>query len=447
MSKTPKDHNLGFWSTVNKIYHEKYFCSSMILTVARFSGNMDESLLRQAMLYYQRRHPLLGAAIAEGKRYFHYTTEFYDGADEATRAEKLPLYIHERDHEDRWKELSEAEMNQDFAQDNPYLWRLVWVRNQANPAGDHEFLLLTHHAIADAGSTTALLHDYLHAVTKLAAGESLPELEPLPIMPAPEKLISPKNTDDLTEPTHDESQVRHIYYQQEAPLAQRRNCTHFVAIDAKTMGNLVAKCKQEGAKVNAALSAALMLASSTDSQADHPIVFSFAASLRPYCDIREVDDSHFGNFVTMLQAHPTYKICETSADFWELARHVHEETTAVLQYRARTGFFQPKFPVTMLEKALDADLTRATEQKCFLFGAALSNLGRLPYDYACGNFQLNEMYFSNTLIAGHYLLFNSVINLHNQLFCCINFTEPLYSRKDLEALTQKFLDTVSEYAQ
>ena len=68
----PDIGTLGYWSTIQKIYHDQYRCSGMTFSVLRVEGALTPEIVRKALYRLQRRHPLLRARFVDDIRYYRF---------------------------------------------------------------------------------------------------------------------------------------------------------------------------------------------------------------------------------------------------------------------------------------------------------------------------------------------------------------------------------------
>ena len=68
----PDIGTLGYWSTIQKIYHDQYRCSGMLFQVLRVEGALTPGIVRKALYRLQRRHPLLRARFVDDDRYYRF---------------------------------------------------------------------------------------------------------------------------------------------------------------------------------------------------------------------------------------------------------------------------------------------------------------------------------------------------------------------------------------
>ena len=117
---------------------------------ARITGNINPENLSIALSKIQQKHPLLRVSIDDeqkGGPYFITNQQ----------VKPIPVRITERQTEDDWLKVSEAEWYKLFDEENIPLARLVWVRS----AMVSELLLVMPHCVCDGSTCVALMSEIL----------------------------------------------------------------------------------------------------------------------------------------------------------------------------------------------------------------------------------------------------------------------------------------------
>ncbi len=68
-------HELGYWPTVQTLYHQGWGGAGTLVQVARVAGPLGPQLLADALAGLVRRHPLLRARIVETVHGFAYVAD------------------------------------------------------------------------------------------------------------------------------------------------------------------------------------------------------------------------------------------------------------------------------------------------------------------------------------------------------------------------------------
>jgi len=428
--------HLGFWSTINTIYHDRYRCSGMVVQIAAIEGPLTPGLLRRALFLLQQRHPLLQATIEDDNRYYRFTRDTYAGKTHEEMLSAIPLRLVRRDSADRWRDVAEKELCRDFDKTCPCLWRVVLLSPEGSGAR-HELIMVFHHAVADALCGAHCLREILDLCSRCIDGHGpLRNSVPLPLLPAVEKMI-PKHG----APPHQRSPEAASKpgpspwrFEQYASLSQRTARLLYREIGPDVMARLKKRAEKEQATINSALTAALLLSTVQTKEGPCTVGFSTAVDLRRYCE-PAIAHEHFGCHIMVLQTAP---LVDPDGTLWELSRQCGSELAHETALKQRQGFLPKMFTKAFLTTAMTSNLSRADKEHHFPGGPALSNLGALDVPAAYGPFRLEGIYFTTCQLSGLYMLFVSVINFNGKLFCCFSFAEPLISVKTVQAVADRF---------
>ena len=439
---------LGYWSTIQKIYHDQYRCSGMLFQVLRVEGALTPEIVRKTLYRLQIRHPLLRARFVDDDRYYRFQVAHDDEGVCNEETMEVPLRVVSRGDASQWERIVEDECSRDFDPDSPFLWRTIFLQPESH--GDcNELINIFHHSLSDGSSTARFAHDLLSFCSQIAEGtDDVPDRGTLPLLPAAELMvpvISPSGEVPGRAPRNNAPEQRETPWDFEAhkPLNERRpHCLYF-QIHEGTMLDLKARCERERTTVSSALMAALLLSAWKKTDKAHHVPFSFAIDLRRYCEPK-VTNEHFGCYIMMEQA--ALNLSE-EISFWDLARNCGKELTNRVNSKRNQGFMPKEFHKTLLRLIMQSNLAESETRQQFAGGPCLSNLGVLDLSDEYGPFQLKEIYFGSPHPSGLYSVFLCVVTLHGRLFCALCYTEPLLSRRTAESIADSFvsrLETVSK---
>jgi hypothetical protein len=133
-----------------KLSHIEHIADFNIACFVRLEGSVSPEQLRSALDRMQRKHPALRALIRDEPDGLYY---------EADSAPEIPLRIVRRTAEDDYRREREAELNSDFAFDEPQL-RVVWLRSEL----ETDLLFTTSHRICDLMSILIVVKETLRAL-------------------------------------------------------------------------------------------------------------------------------------------------------------------------------------------------------------------------------------------------------------------------------------------
>jgi len=436
----PDIGRLGYWSTIQKIYHDQYRCSGMLFQILRVQGALTPGTVRKALCRLQRRHPLLRARFVEEDRYYRFQVAHDSHGELDEEMHAVPLRVVIRENSSQWEGMIEDEFSRDFDPDSQFLWRTVFLHSEDHD-GCNELINLFHHSLSDGSSTARFAHDFLTFCSRIADGANeVPDSVVLPLLPAAEQMIpeiSPPPKPAGRKPRNQPPEQRQTPWDFEAhkPLNERRARNLYFQIHESDMTDLKARCERERTTVSSALMAALLLSALKKTDSAHHVPFSYAIDLRGYCE-PEVTNEHFGCYIMMEQADLDLS---KGISFWDLARNCGKELTNRLNLKRNQGFLPREFHKTLLRLIVENNLAESETLQQFVAGPCLSNLGVLDLSEQYGPFQLKEIYFGSAHVSGLYALLLTVVTLHGRLFCALSYTEPLLSRRTAESIADAFV--------
>jgi len=144
----PDIGTLGYWSTIQKIYHDQYRCSGMLFQVLRVEGALTPGIVRKALCRLQRRHPLLRARFVDDIRYYRFQVAHGDNGECNEETMEVPLRVVSRGGGSHWERIVEDECSRDFYPDSQFLWRTIFLHSE-NHGDCHELINLFHHSLSD----------------------------------------------------------------------------------------------------------------------------------------------------------------------------------------------------------------------------------------------------------------------------------------------------------
>lgn len=436
---------LGYWPTVQTLYHQGWGGSGTLVQVLRVDGPLGADLLAEALAGLCRRHPLLRARIVETPHGFGYAVEppgrtmppltlAGAGSSGAPRA---------GDGDDGGLWLAERELAQGVGDGPGPPWRVTLAAGPEH--GRHTLAMTFHHALADARAAASLSLELLERCAALVRGESPPGPEPLPLLPPVERAVlrlSPTTWPEDGEDAASETEAAPAAAagswacEGQAPLAERRTRLLDLPFPPGLWPALRAACREEGVTVQAAAMAALLRAAAPACRAAGRLPLAWAVDLRRLSE-PPVGAEHCGCFVTMLSS---WHEPDPARPFWELARQCRQSLRQRLARQQAQGFAPRRFRRATLQAMIQANLRRGEEQRIFPEGPALSNLGPVALPEAAGPFTLEALRFTTDQRSGLYLLFLSLVTLGGRPCGCLGYTEPLLSTGSAGAIAAGFVE-------
>ncbi|MFE2425696.1 condensation domain-containing protein [Streptomyces sp. NPDC059373] len=376
-----------------------------IALTGRIHGRTTPNLLRAALSAVRRRHPLLAARIADaGPWQARLTTDGVPDPDLRVVRVTAP------DHFGRTAEIVEEELQRPFDAGTGPLARFVMV-----DAGDSFDLVgVYHHLVADGLSMCVVLRDLLRLLADPAADMS-------PVLAAPADDLLPGRRVD---PADLRRMARDLRGKSRPPHPGGGPLRHAIwSLDAAATSALLARCRAEGATLQAALSTAFARALA---DLGHPAA---PAAIAVPADLRRLLDPSPGEAVGLYAATLLTEVDGNSPDdFWEVARSVRAD----LHHRLRPEELVPLVRVLrllpFLPRAAVSSLLLRSERRQSLFDVSISNMrpSSVPADY--GPLRLDALYpAAHTSLSGTPLVF--VVGHDARLFFTVTSTDDGRSAK------------------
>jgi NRPS condensation-like uncharacterized protein len=400
--------------------------------VLEIEGRLDIERLRHAMAQVSLIHPLLRArAVRDGS----------GGRFEVLADGVCPLRVVQRRDNQHWIEIAEEETNRAVPPDAYPLWRLVAVRGESQT----ELVFVVNHSIVD-GISGNLFYDPL---LRIYAGE--PTMAPRPLPPAFDGVV--KHGGALAVARYMWTYLRNQVGQAPTvrlPLAKgvshttpgRTRLIDFT-LDEATTAALSKQCKSQKATLNGLLSAAMLMATSTEieSAAPHRIGMSFAMNLRPLLKVDVLND--FGYYVTGTEAVHTVA---PDADPWALARSTMQDTTRAF-HGEHVKVFSLFRQVILKFKTTGQSLLDAapkSSKSCF----HITNMGRSDMPTQYGDLRVRRWFHTSSAhLVRHPFICLSSIAYAGRLQLTFGYCEPHTDRVLVDRVVARFMDTLQRAAQ
>lgn len=433
--------NLGFWPTICKIYHDQYRCSGMAVQALRVSGPLQKEHVQKALVRILKRHPLLRSKIVDPRGSFYQFEPICDiNGDSTGQLPDLPLYVVQRENSSHWITAFQEELGRDFDTGSPWLWRVILLLSSSGKS-DHEIITVVHHSISDGLSVIGFAHDLLSCCGQIAQGEDQwDEEKVLPLLPSVEHMLPPATVKPAAASVYENNRPKSDRtpwkYMEFKPLEERKARWIYRVISHQTLSGLEKQCNIESVTLNSALTAALLLAASGESNLERNLCLTSPLNLRQYCR-PQVSAEHFGCHIMMLEGVYTVK---PDVTFWELARHCQvvflQRLIALVKQQFKT--IPKKFHKAFLISAMAANLAKGDKEQQFQGGPVLSYVGPLIFQEDYGPLRLTEWYGGIPHVAGLYELFLVAGIMHEKLFCGFSYTAPLLSDEAAENIADRF---------
>ncbi|HKJ39092.1 MAG TPA: condensation domain-containing protein [Anaerolineales bacterium] len=300
-----------------------------IVSVLRLEGKPRPHILRKSFLELQKRHPFLSVRLMhENERYYFAT--LIDPS--------LSLRITPRWNDDHWIQVTETELStrMDASSGPPFRCTYLYNENQQRA----EIILSISHFIADAASTSQLMHELMIICASFSdrTPVSVSELSPAPPL---ESRFAPGFKGwrlNLRILRYALSQMAdEIFYRfrtigkRTPPFHKRASRGRILPVQFSSdlLESFSQRARKEGVTLNSALNAALLRSVNRHLYAGEKLpmrTFSFA-DLRPHVQ-PPLHAENLGCYISMMR----YTVdVGGEGDFWPLAKKLHKKIYASLK--------------------------------------------------------------------------------------------------------------------
>ena len=420
---------LGFWETIREITHTKQYGTSIIVTFAQIYGNLTPEIVRQATYLLFQRHPLLQACIEKTDHCYFFVRD--------CSFTTIPFNVIKRSNDQQWKNTIENELCTPLIT-NKFLWRIIFIFNEDEPQSHHEVIFSFHHAIGDGFSIVYFINDFIKYCDALISAKKV-NLIQLPFLKNVEAMLL--NTLPWREYLHSlhqdiASETEPWHYAEQEALHRRKTRIFCDYLTSHELTRLHQYCKRKGLTVNSVLSGALLnLGFSNKIHNDH---FSFLTlvDLRPYCK-PALNREHFGCYVTSLKTAHQLK------DMPEIAYNYQIQLHKMLP---RCVLLPRDFTLNDLE---NFSISNPTGKKLpndqFSIDFGITNLGYLELPEASSSLKLTAFYFCTSRQAGDIAILANIVSLQEEMFICLEYTEPLLDKIEAEKIANSFLKNIKNF--
>jgi len=348
-----------------------------IVGILRIKGAPLPHILRRAFGELQKRHPFLSTCLVQ-ENGRHYFATLIDPA--------LPLHIMPRWNDEHWRQVVESELSIRIDASAGPLFRCTYLYDENHKCAEIIFAL--SHIIADAASTSQLMHELMTICASLSDEMPVPVSELLPALPVetrfPREFRGWRLTLHIMK--YALGQVAEEISYRIRTIGKRtppfhRNASHGnilpVQFPSELFEPFARRARQEGMTLNSALNAALLLAVNRHLYNGDKLpmrTFSFA-DMRPYVE-PPLPAENLGLYISMMR----YTVnVDGSGDFWTLARDLHKKIYKSL----KTG---DKFAASAMSESL---LKVLTTFDSFRVCASALNFNRVvPVQTSYGNIKI-----------------------------------------------------------
>lgn len=404
--------------------------SGLIVNIAEIEGDVKPEIVQQALKLVQKRHPMLQVYIVETEDGMYFQSE---GITE------IPLQVIYQKHENEGWKIAEKELHTKFPPGKIPLCRLTLLYSPENQT-TCQMIITFHHGIVDGISCMQFINDLLLYCQKIVAGENIPQVESLELMPAIENLV---NYDLIPEAEITKTSVNEqINLEPQLIIEGKASANErFSKILPRNLSQdmtkmLITKCKQEETTVHGAICAAMLFAFRKLLNAKEQINLSYGlpVNLRKSCQ-PEINTKNLGCFISVLGFN---QLVGKNTSFWDLAREckskIHNSLISgiPLNLLKQNRFRSP-------DRELMAKSVISKEDKMGRNNAfAISNRGKFQFEYKQEQIKIKDLYFATGQHLGGDCFWLGVVTLNDQIFFSFVYVDPVIS----DQTANKFADYV-----
>jgi NRPS condensation-like uncharacterized protein len=404
--------------------------SGLIVNIAEIEGDVKPEIVQQALKLVQKRHPMLQVYIVETEDGMYFQSE---GITE------IPLQVIYQKHENEGWKIAEKELHTKFPPGKIPLCRLTLLYSPENQT-TCQMIITFHHGIVDGISCMQFINDLLLYCQKIVAGENIPQVESLELMPAIENLV---NYDLIPEAEITKTSVNEqINLEPQLIIEGKASANErFSKILPRNLSQdmtkmLITKCKQEETTVHGAICAAMLFAFRKLLNAKEQINLSYGlpVNLRKSCQ-PEINTKNLGCFISVLGFN---QLVGKNTSFWDLARKckskIHNSLISgiPLNLLKQNRFRSP-------DRELMAKSVISKEDKMGRNNAfAISNRGKFQFEYKQEQIKIKDLYFATGQHLGGDCFWLGVVTLNDQIFFSFVYVDPVIS----DQTANKFADYV-----
>lgn len=419
-----QQRKLGYWESVLCLLHDRLMSTGTVVSMSQLMGRLDLARLQQALCILMQRHPLLRAILNAKEDGYHFELSANPSA--------IPLTLISRLDDKHWQRVVEQQLLESF-EPNKVLWRVILLQSDDPLQLQNEVIFLIHHAIADGLSCVHLNAQCFKYYQHLAAGEDI-TIEPLPLLDAVERML-----DHTKLPPHNSVDVKPVklspfFYQQKAPLSERRTKNIYRSIASKELANFLSACRAKSRSVNSVLNAILLLTVAEMERDTLNLSLLTPLNLRPYCQ-PTVGVEHFGCYITCVTTQHNSVAAEN--DVWQLAAAYSKQ---LLQQMAQLDQLATDLSQAALQKQSQLLCCDDAETRTqYPAGFVVSNKGRIDVPMVYGELEWQQYYTTSSRRAGDIVVNLSLTTIQENMFLCFSYTEPLLSADWVERLAERFI--------
>ncbi|HEY9872915.1 MAG TPA: hypothetical protein V6D12_05745 [Candidatus Obscuribacterales bacterium] len=395
-----------------------------VVLCATIKGSLTVDQLKEALVWVQRKHPLLAVRIVIDE---HEQPRFVSEG-----VSYIPLRSLARQGENHWCQEAEAELFRPFAWSEGPLIRVILLHSP-----DISDLIVTFdHCIGDGLSGAYLIRDILREVSEPGSDRQLfPELPPREeLIPLPYITRSRDSVDQLT----GLEIVKNPASMEEEILGDwQLRLLHWCLPSWQTAA-LLSRCRQEQTSVYGAICASFFLSIADEVKSGNKAVIKCLSPLNIRNYLEPPIGENFGAYYTGgLISHQL----SNSQNFWEVAREVKSQINHLME----NGKMFDSVPElrAFLSAKLDPIVLRQYVEALKGSDITVTNLGRLNIPQQYGALQLQKLYVTVTGIKNEPIIVGTA-TIGDNMFITFRYLESLISQPSAEKINKKAMQILSE---
>lgn len=399
------------------------------IIVARISGTIKKSVLRQALDIVQERHPPLQCRIKPGN-----VPEFVTGG-----VPQIPLRVVKRKHDHHWIEEAEEECVRAMPWTTGPFVRIVLLQS-----GDKCDLVASFfHVIADGLSIVSFLHNLFRVIGRLSSGDTPDHEPPLPELPSTLDLLKKdlKYKKDYTEPSnHVNHKPVEIPADKDPPTG--REITRLIprTLSQTDTKKIVTRCKENKVSIHAAVCAALMqtvvkqVRESREVPKKGPLLIGCITPINIRHRFRISIGEDIGNFIT---GSYHYQLIDDKSSLWDAAREVKKSLAWELEHGKDVevilnigNFFK--------ENSTPADMARDMDK--VVPPLTVTNFGRVNIPEQYGNILLEELHPVSNFYPRKNRITIVVLTYRGRMTMDFFYSEPFLSKERARLIAENTIN-------
>jgi len=394
-----------------------------VVLCATIKGSLTVNQLKEALVWVQRKHPLLAVRIViDEHQQPRFVSEGVSG---------IPVRSLTRQGENHWCQEVEAELFRPFPWSEGPLIRVILLHSP----DISELIVTFDHCIGDGLSGAYLIRDILREVSDPGSDRQV-----LPELPSFEELIPlsyiARSSDSVDKIARLEVKNRDSIEKEILGDWQLR-LLHWCLPSSETAA-LVSRCRQEQTSVHGAICASFLLSIADEVKSGNNAVLKCLSPLNIRNYLEPPIGENFGAYYT--GGLISYQL-SNSPNFWEVARELKYQINHLME-DGKMFDKVPKFRAFLSTKP-DPIATRQYVENLIGSDITVTNLGRLNIPHQYGVLQLQKLYLTVTGIKNEPIIVG-VATIGDNMFITFRYLESLISQASAQRIKKRAMQRLRE---